>query len=179
MDETLPHCWRLAVFDSDGDGFTNQAEIVALTYPGDANDDPTKVPAPSRVISLKELEEMPLHTQFLLMNASKSDDSYTKYSGVALENLIKAIMLDSATGITVYSPDGFATYHPFNPSTNPNSYHVFGIYPQGTFYYNERADIAIYPPDPHQTILTVAGVIIVPHRQQAEQTVPLSLTRKV
>ena len=133
--------------DSDGDGFTNQAEIIALTYPGDANDDPTKVPAPSRVISLKELEKMPQHKQFMLMNASKSDDSYTKYSGVALENLIKAIMLDSATDITVYSPDGFATYHPFDPSTNPNSYHVFGIYPQGTFYYNERADIAKYPVD--------------------------------
>ena len=112
------------------------------------SDDPTKVPAPSRVISLKELEKMPLHKQFLLMNASKSDDSYTKYGGVALENLIKAIMLDSATGITVYSPDGFATYHPFDPSDNPNSYHVFGIYPPGTFYYDERADIAIYPPDP-------------------------------
>ena len=134
--------------DSDGDGFTNQAEIVALTYPGDKIDNPNAVPAPSRVISLKELEDMPLHSQFLLMNASKSDDSYTKYGGVALENLIKAVMLDSATGITVYSPDGFATYHPINPSTNPNSYHVFGIYPPGTFYYDAHADIAIYPPDP-------------------------------
>jgi hypothetical protein len=139
----------ISSLDSDGDLFTNQAEIVALTYPGDKNDDPTKVPAPSRVLSLKELEEMPLHTQFLLMNASKSDDNYTQYGGVALENLIKAIMLDSATdGITVYSPDGFATYHPFSPNANPNQYHVFGIYPPGTFYYNERADIAIYPPDP-------------------------------
>jgi hypothetical protein len=134
--------------DSDGDGFTNQAEIVALTYPGDVKDDPTKVPAPSRVLSLKELEDMPLHKQFMLMNASKSDDSYTKYGGVALENLIKAVMFDSATGITVYSPDGFATYHPFNPSTNANSYHVFGIYPEGTFYYDASADIAKYPPDP-------------------------------
>ncbi len=135
-------------FDSDGDSFTNQREIVALTYHGDANDNPTKVPAPSRVFSLQELERMAPHTQFLLMNASKSDDSYTEYGGVALENLIKAIMLNTATGITVYSPDGFATYHPFNPSSNPNSYHVFGIYPEGTFYYAVSADIAIYPPDP-------------------------------
>jgi len=74
--------------DSDDDNFTNQAEIVAMTYPGDANDDPTKVPAPFRVISLDEFEDMPLHTQFLLMNASKSDDSYSRYSGIALENLI-------------------------------------------------------------------------------------------
>ena len=64
--------------DSDGDGFGNQAEIAALTYPGDATDDPTKVPAPSRVISLMELEEMPSHKQFLLMNASKSDDSFNQ-----------------------------------------------------------------------------------------------------
>jgi len=134
--------------DSDGDDFTNQAEIAALTYPGDKIDNPNAVPAPSRVISLKELEKMPQHKQFMLMNASKSDDSYTKYGGVALENLIKAIMLDSATGTTVYSPDGFSTYHPFEPSTNPNSYHVFGIYQQGTFHYDERADIAIHPPDP-------------------------------
>jgi hypothetical protein len=133
--------------DSDGDKFTNQAEIAALTYPGDKIDNPNAVPAPSRVISLKELEKMPLHEQFMLMNASKSDDSYTKYGGVALENLIKAVMLDSATGITVYSPDGFSTYHPFNPVANPNSYHVFGIYPPGTFWYDARADIAKYPVD--------------------------------
>ncbi len=134
--------------DSDGDGFTNLAEINALTYPGDSSDNATKVPAPSRVISLKELKKMPRHKQFMLMNASRSDDSYTKYGGVALENLIKSIMLDgTATSITVYSPDGFATDHPFNPSTNANAYHVFGIYPQGTFYYDERADIAKYPVD--------------------------------
>jgi hypothetical protein len=131
--------------DSDGDGSSNQTEIAALTYPGDANDNPTKVPAPSRVFSLEEFERMAQHSQFLLMNASKSDDSYTQYSSVALENLIKAIRLDSATGITVYSPDGFATYHPFDPVTNPNSYHVFGIYPEGTFYYNQQADMATNP----------------------------------
>ena len=139
--------------DSDGDGFTNLAEIVALMYPGDANDNPTTVPAPSRVVSLKEFEKMPQHAQFLLMNASKSDDSYSKYAGVSLENLVKSIMLNSATGVTVYSPDGFATYHPFSPNIDPNSYHVFGIYPPGTFYYNERADIAKYPPDPPNYVM--------------------------
>lgn len=134
--------------DSDGDGFTNEAEILALTYPGDGTDNPNNVAAPSRVISLTELEKMPLHKQFMLMNASKSDDSYTKYGGVALENLIKAIMLESVpltSGITVYSPDGFATYHPFNPSTNPNSYHLFGTYPSSTFYYDTQADMATNP----------------------------------
>jgi len=54
-------------------------------------------------------------------------------------------MLDSATGVTVYAPDGFATYHPFNPSVNANSYHVFGTYPRGTFYYHKQADMATNP----------------------------------
>jgi hypothetical protein len=134
--------------DSDGDGYPNKVEIAALRYPGDPNDNPTKVAAPSKVFTRAQLEAMPQHTEFLMMNASKSDDSYTQYSGVALENLIKPMMLNSATGITVYSPDGFATGHPFSPSSNPNVYHVFDTYPQGTFYYNERADIAKYPPDP-------------------------------
>ena len=138
---------EIHLVDSDVDSFTNHEEIIALTYPGDPNDDPTKVPAPARVISLKELEDMPLHSQFLLMNASKSDDSYTRYSGVALENLIQALMLDSTKDITVYSPDGFATDHPFNEIAKPSSYHVFGIYPEGTYWYDERADIALYPPD--------------------------------
>jgi len=122
---------------------------------------------------------MPQHTQFLLMNASKSDDSYTKYNGISLENLIKAIMLDSATGITVYAPDGFATYHPFNSSTNPNSYHVFGTYPQGIFYYNERADIDIHPPDSDENYADGGWCNYRSHRQQEEKTVLLSLTRKV
>ena len=131
--------------DSDGDAYANQIEISAITYPGDAIDNPGNVPAPSLVLSLEKFEQMAQHTQFLLMNASKSDDNYTKYNGVALENLIKAIKLDSATGITVYAPDGFATYHPFDPSNNPNAYHVFGTYDPSIFYYNEQADMATNP----------------------------------
>jgi len=131
--------------DSDGDAYANQIEISSVTYPGDAIDNPGNVPAPSLVLSLEKLEQMAQHTQFLLMNASKSDDNYTKYNGVALENLIKAIKLDSATGITVYAPDGFATYHPFDPSNNPNAYHVFGTYDPSIFYYSEQADMATNP----------------------------------
>jgi hypothetical protein len=164
--------------DSDSDDYTNHQEIMAGTYPGDGNDDPSKQPAPAIVFSLEQLERMPRHNQFLLMNASKSDDSYTEYGGVALENLIGAIMLEEATGATVYSPDGFYTYHPFTPSTNINSYHVFGTYPAGTFHYDERADIAMYP-----LILLplskVVGVIIVPLRPREEKTSPTSSTRKV
>ncbi len=38
--------------DSDGDGYTNRQEINALSYPGDATDDPTKIPAPSVTYTL-------------------------------------------------------------------------------------------------------------------------------
>jgi hypothetical protein len=132
-------------YDSDGDGYSNLAEINAVTYPGDANDDPSKLTAPSCVFTLQELEKLPQYSEFLLMNASKSDDEYVEYSGVILEDLIGALKLDSASAITVYSPDGFATYHPFTPSTNPNSYHVFGTYPALVFHYNEQADMATNP----------------------------------
>jgi len=47
--------------DSDGDGYSNKVEIAALRYPGDPNDDPTKVAAPSKVFTREQLEKMPQH----------------------------------------------------------------------------------------------------------------------
>ena len=135
----------IEVLDSDADGYSNAAEIAADRYPGDPNDSPAKVSAPSIVFTRDALEQMPQHTQFLLMNASKSTDTYTQYSGVALEDLIRSLMLDSATGITVFSPDGFATYHPLKPSSNPNSYHVLGTYPPADYHYSAQADVATNP----------------------------------
>ena len=129
--------------DSDGDGYSNKVEIAAIRYPGDPNDDPTRVPAPYQVYSREELEQMPQHTQFLLMNASKSTDNYAEYTGVTLENLIQGSMLNSATGIKVFSPDGFSGTHPFDP--DPKLYHVFGIYPEASFYYDAIADISLNP----------------------------------
>ena len=89
--------------DSDGDGYSNKVEIAALRHPGDPNDDPTKVPAPSKVYSLKQIEAMPQHAQFLLLNASKSTDTYVQYSGPTMEHLLKPLVLPSATQVTVYS----------------------------------------------------------------------------
>jgi hypothetical protein len=135
----------IAGADSDLDLFSNAAEIAAMTYPGDPLDKPSNIKAPSLVLTRDMLEQMPQHSQFMLMNASKSDDFYVTYSGVALEHLIKSVMLPTASGTTVYSPDGFATFHPFNPSGNPNSYHVFGEYPPATYRYNGQADMAQNP----------------------------------
>ena len=131
--------------DSDGDGYPSKAEIAALTYPGDPKDDPSLVPAPSKVFTRKQIESMPQHSQFLLMNASKSTDFYGQYTGVTVERLLKSLKLSSATGVTVFSPDGFSQYHPFQADSDPGHYNVYGTYPAATFYYNSQADFGINP----------------------------------
>lgn len=136
----------IANLDSDGDGYSNADEIAARRYPGEAKDDPSKVQAASRVFTLEELEGMPQHAQFLLMNTSKSGDFYAEYAGVPVEDLLQeAAILSSATGIHVYAPDGFSQYHPLDPDPNPALYHVFGPYPEAGYYYNGEADQDITP----------------------------------
>lgn len=132
----------IASLDSDGDGYSNEEEIAANRYPGDAKDDPTKIVAPSRVYTIEQLEKMPRHTQFLLMNTHKSGDFYAQYTGVAMDGLLKGLMLRQATGIRVYAVDGWATDHPLYPDSNPALYHVFGDYPAAKFYYDIEADRA-------------------------------------
>jgi hypothetical protein len=131
--------------DSDGDGYSNKVEIAALRYPGDLNDDPTKVAAPSRVFTREQLEKMPQHTQFLLMSASKSTDNYVQYTGVPMEDLLKRIVLPSAMDVMALSPDGFAQTHPFNYDSTLNVYYVNGTYPSAKFYYDIQADVAKNP----------------------------------
>jgi hypothetical protein len=132
--------------DSDGDGYPNKVEIAALRFPGDKSDDPRKVPAPYRVFSREQLECLPQHTQFLLMNAHKSTDFYAEYTGVSMEDLLKAAgMLPTATNIKVFAPDGFSQYHPLNFDPNPIFYHVFGGYPSTVYNYSEKADISKNP----------------------------------
>jgi hypothetical protein len=132
----------IASLDSDGDGYINADEIAAVRYPGDPADDPTKVPAPYRVFTREQLLQVPQHSQFLLMNASKSDDFYAQYSGVTLESLLDDLLLGSATGTTVYAPDGFSQYHPLYPDPSPSLYHIFGDYPASVYYYDSVADMA-------------------------------------
>jgi hypothetical protein len=130
--------------DSDGDGYTNIAEIEANRYPGDADDDPSKVVAPYRVYTKAQLEAMAQHTQFLLMNASRQIDNYAEYSGVPMQSLLQdAGMLSSATGVSVYAPDGYSTDYSLDQDTNPNVYHVNGTYPYSVYYYDEQADTAL------------------------------------
>ncbi len=134
--------------DSDGDGYSNAVEIAAIRYPGNADDDPTKVPAPSRVYTKAQLEAMTQHTQFMLMNTSRSGDFYVQYTGVPVQDLLKdAGILDSASGITVFAPDGWSDYHPLEIDSDPELYHVNGVYPEAYYRYNTQADTALNTTD--------------------------------
>jgi hypothetical protein len=137
----------IEAMDSDKDGFTNIAEIQAIRYPGDQTDDPAKAIAPYRVFSKAQLQAMPQHPQFLLMNTTKSGDYYAEYSGVIMQDLLKkAGMTANATKLTVYAPDGFAQGHPLEDSASNvgSSYAPFvnGTYPAATYYYDVEANTA-------------------------------------
>lgn len=130
--------------DSDGDGYTNIQEIEAGRFPGDANDDPSKVVAPSRIYTKAQLQALGGHAQFLLMNTSRSGDFYAEYTGVPMEVLLEdAGILASATGILVYAPDGWSQYHPLELDQDPELYHVKGTYPESVYYYDLQADTAV------------------------------------
>ena len=136
--------------DSDGDGFTNIVEINAVRYPGDATDDPTKLVAPYRIFTKAQLQAMPQHSQFMLMNTTKSGDYYSTYSGVVMQDLLNtAGITANATKITVYAPDGFSQGHPLtDSSSNTRSAYapfVNGTYPSAVYYYDTSADKALNP----------------------------------
>jgi hypothetical protein len=146
----------IADLDSDGDGYKNDDEIKATRYPGDVDDTPAKVPAPSRVYTRAQLETLTTHTQFLLMNTARQVDDYTTYTGIPMKDLLDdaGIDLTTATGIVVYAPDGWSQYHPLEYDPDIEMYHVYGNdttapagssyqYAPATFYYNSQADSAI------------------------------------
>ena len=134
--------------DSDGDGFTNIVEIVANRYPGDDTDDPSKITAPFRIYTKAQLKALGTHTQFLLMNTSRSGDFYAEYTGIPMEDLLEdAGILSNATNILVYAPDGWSQFHPLEADTDPELYHVKGAYPDSVYYYDAQADVAQNPTD--------------------------------
>lgn len=143
----------IETLDSDGDGYTNKEEIETETFPGNADDHPGLAEAPYRIYTKAQLEAMDQHTQFLMMNTSRSGDFYAEYTGVPLKDLLDdAGILPSASGITVYAPDGWSQYHPTEYDNEPEMYHVHGNvpgqsyqYPPATYFYNEEADVAENP----------------------------------
>jgi len=83
------------------------------------------------------------------MNTSRSGDFYAEYTGVPIKDLLDdADMLDSATGVWVYAPDGWGQNHPLEYNAELDMYHVYGNtpgqsyqYPPATYYYDLEADV--------------------------------------
>jgi len=125
--------------DSDEDGSSNILEINNLFFPGDNTDHPGLTPAPAVVMNMERLLDFPLHSQFLLSNASKSADNYARYGGVKVRDLLRYVRASgNATQITVFAPDGFSKTFPVDaPDPQiPSSiqYDVMGPYPNGFYY---------------------------------------------
>jgi hypothetical protein len=123
--------------EKNNDTFTNIQEIQALTFPGDARDYPGLVAAPAIGLNLERILKLPDYSEFLLLNASKSQDFYAGYRGVKVKDLLSyAGARKEATHITVFSPDGFSQKFPINAPTDPKDlpYNVMGPYPHGTYY---------------------------------------------
>jgi hypothetical protein len=139
--------------DSDGDSYSNADEISANVFPGDADDHPGLTTAPYRIYTRDQLEALGSHTQFLLMNTSRSGDYYAQYTGVPIKDLLDdAGILPSATGIWVYAPDGWGQNHPLEYMADLDMYHVYGNapggsyqYPVATYYYDIQADVNLNP----------------------------------
>jgi hypothetical protein len=138
--------------DSDGDSYSNLAEIQALFFPGDPKDHPGLTPAPVIVMNQERILKLPDHSEFLFANASKSTDEYVRYRGVTIKDLLRyAGIRRDATQITVFAPDGFSKTFPINapdPQTDPTKiqYDVMGPYPHG--YYYGGLDFVNYSYDP-------------------------------
>lgn len=139
--------------DSDADSYTNAEEIEDGKFPGDADDHPGLTPAPYRIYTREQLESLGAHTQFLLMNTSRSGDFYAEYTGVPMKDLLDdAGVLPAATGIWVYAPDGWGQNHPLTYNADLEMYHVYGDmpgqshqYPPATYYYDLEADTVLNP----------------------------------
>jgi hypothetical protein len=137
--------------NSDGDSFNNIQEIQALRFPGDAADYPGLVAAPAMVMNLERILQLSDHSEFLLNNASKSDDWYARYRGAKIKDLLRYVGIrPEATQITVFAPDGFSKSFPIDapdPQSPPNiQYDVMGPYPYG--YYYGGLDFVEYAFDP-------------------------------
>jgi hypothetical protein len=102
---------KIADLDSDGDGFSNGAELTALRYPGDSTSRPGQATIPILTLEPEQLEAMSDHRQLMLMNAhTQRYDDYALYEGVRIKDLLAAlnISLTEEQSVTFIAPDGYA-----------------------------------------------------------------------
>jgi hypothetical protein len=103
---------EIADQDSDGDSYSNRDEIDDLKYPGDPASMPGQEVAPKVTFTLEQIQALPQHSEFMLMNSHKQQyDTYATYTGVKITDLLAAagvVPTDAGIeGITVIAPDGY------------------------------------------------------------------------
>jgi hypothetical protein len=105
----------LANKDSDGDGFSNEAEFVKGTNPGISESNPSARVAPNRVFTAAEIRKMsPVVNETVFVNTtkSKSGDSYNEYRGNKVYELLQAVgIADTAESVDFISLDGYERTH--------------------------------------------------------------------
>jgi len=129
--------------DSDSDKFTNEEEIIGLTFPGDANDHPGLNKPPVVKLSREDILSLPSYEQFMLMNSRKSNDYYAEYQGVPFDALLYKVGARNAESLTFFSIDGFSVTVPLNDTGD--GYYLVGAYPSNTFHAN--LEWVTYPSD--------------------------------
>jgi len=115
--------------DSDGDGKANEVEVADLRNPGDPASRPGLPLAPTVVLGWDEIQKLPVHSQFMLMNKSTQRlDEYVTYKGVRVLDLLSSIKvyLTGVTGITVFAPDGYSSDYSLEDINTP--------FPEGYYY---------------------------------------------
>ncbi len=97
--------------DSDGDGFSNEAEMLKGTNPGDSQSNPSAAIAPNRIYTsaeLRALSPVVRVTVFLNTSHNKQGDSYNEYRGNKAYALLQAIGIsENAATVDFISLDGF------------------------------------------------------------------------
>ena len=120
--------------DSDGDGYSNGAEITQTRYPGESSSRPGQPQAPFVTLNRDRIRSLPRHTQFMLMNRTTQQfDVYTSYSGILVKDLLDAAGADltDVVGITVFAPDGYSIDYTMEDVLKP--------FPMGYFYAEPNA----------------------------------------
>lgn len=102
---------EIAVIDSDGDGYSNGAELEQLRYPGDAASCPGQETIPIMILEAADLEKMSTHRQLMMMNThTQRFDDYALYDGVRIKDLLAnlGVELTEEQSVTFIAPDGYA-----------------------------------------------------------------------
>lgn len=97
--------------DSDGDGFSNEAEFLKGTNPGDPASNPSALIAPYRTFTVEEVQRMSQvvsETVFVNTTKSKGGDAYNSYRGNKVYETLQAVGISmEAESADFISLDGY------------------------------------------------------------------------